>query len=163
MSRTDATATPGLRAVQVDDPRQVFARVPFMNMLQMRRDHSQGGKARMSIDARAELGNVIGALHGGVVVTLMDVAMASAAVSHVDFSRTAVSLTLTTSFLAPGTGTLTCDGELLSSDGQVAYCSAIVRDEAGRTAATGQGSFRYLPLPVNPWPSPEPRPNRSPP
>lgn len=149
MRRSDTKEASGLRAVQVDDPRQVFARVPFMSLLQMRRDHSQGGKARMSIDARAELGNVIGAVHGGVVATLIDVAMASAAVSHVDFSRTAVSLTLTTSFLAPGTGALTCDAELLSSDGQVAYCSAVVRDAAGLTIATGQGSFRYLAFPVN--------------
>lgn len=137
----------GPRPVTGDDPRQLFARVPFCTLLQMRREHSAGGHARMSLDAREELGNVIGALHGGVVSTLLDVAMASAAVSQVDFERTAVTLNLSTSFLEPGHGTLTADAQVVATDGQVAWCRAVATDAEGRTVARAQGSFRYLPLP----------------
>ena len=136
-----------MKAVTGTDPRQMFGKVPFGRLLQMRRDFSEGGRARLSIDAREELGNVIGAMHGGVLVTLMDVAMASAAVSHVDFQRTAVTLNLTSTFLEPGRGTLSCDAHLVRTDGQVAWCQAVVRDAQGRDIARGQGSFRYLPLP----------------
>lgn len=137
-----------MKAVTGHDPRQLFGKVPFGRLLQMRRDFSEGGRARLSIDAREELGNVIGAVHGGVLVTLMDVAMASAAVSFVDFQRTAVTLNLSTSFLAPGRGTLCCEGELVRSDAQVAWCQAVVSDADGQVVARGQGSFRYLPLPT---------------
>lgn len=145
------------RPVAVPDPRQIFSQVPFMAWLQMEREYSRHGKARLAIDAREELGNVIGAVHGGVVVTLLDVAMASAAVSHRDFQCTAVTLNLNTSFVEPGRGRLVCDGELLSCDEQVATCRAVVTDVEGRVVARGQGSFRYLPLPTVSATVPEPQ------
>jgi uncharacterized protein (TIGR00369 family) len=132
------------------DPRNVFAQVPFMQLLGVRREFSESGRARLVLDARGELGNVIGAVHGGAVLTLLDVAMASAAVSQRDFSRTAVTLNLDTSFLEPGRGLLTADGEVLQHDEDIALCAATVTDAAGRTVARALGSFRYLPLPGPP-------------
>ncbi|MDD0814065.1 PaaI family thioesterase [Curvibacter sp. HBC28] len=155
-TRTAPAAEPtqpaGPQPVAVHDPKQIFSQVPFMAWLQMRREFSEGGRARLSIDAREELGNVIGAVHGGVVVTLLDVAMASAAVSHRNFECTAVTLNLNTSFLGPGRGRLSCDGELLACDAQIATCRAVVTDAEGRVVARAQGSFRYLPLPKSSQP-----------
>lgn len=129
------------------DPRNVFAAVPFMQLLGVRREFSEGGRARLVLEARPEFGNVIGAVHGGVLVTLLDVVMASAAVSHRDFERTAVTLNLDSSFIEPGRGTLTADGEVIAHDDSVAWCRATVTDADGRAVALGVGSFRYLPLP----------------
>ena len=129
------------------DPRNVFAPVPFMRLLGVRREFSEGGRARLVLEERAELGNVIGAVHGGVIVTLLDVVMASAAVSRRDFSCTAVTLNLDSSFLAPGRGELTADGEVLEHDDDVAHCSATVTDARGTVVAQGLGSFRYLAFP----------------
>lgn len=129
------------------DPRNVFDAVPFMRLLGVQREYSKDGHARLTLDPQPELGNVIGAVHGGVVVTLLDVAMASAAVSRLDFTRTAVTLNLDTSFIEPGRGRLTADGEVIEQDGSVAMCRASVTDANGRLVAQGLGSFRYLPLP----------------
>jgi uncharacterized protein (TIGR00369 family) len=129
------------------DPHNVFDAVPFMRLLGVQREYSRDGRARLVLDPKPELGNVIGAVHGGVLITLLDVAMASAAVSRLDFSRTAVTLNLNTSFLAPGRGRLTADGEVLDQDGSVAMCRASITDAEGRLVAQGLGSFRYLPLP----------------
>jgi len=129
------------------DRRQLFGLVPFTRLLEARREFAEAGRARVAIDARPELGNVIGAVHGGVLVTLLDVVMASAAVSLFDFARTAVTLDLHTSFLEPGRGRLNADGEVLHHDDSVAWCSATVRDDSGRLVAQAQGAFRYLPLP----------------
>ena len=75
-------AAPRMKPVAASaDPRNVFAPVPFMQLLGVRREFSEGGRARLVLDARPEFGNVIGAVHGGVIVTLLDVVMASAAVS----------------------------------------------------------------------------------
>jgi uncharacterized protein (TIGR00369 family) len=130
------------------DPRNMFRHVPFTRLLDMQREFSEGGHARLVVDGRPELGNVIGSVHGGVVLTLLDVAMASAAVSLLDFTRTAVTLNLTTSFIEPGRGRLVADGHVLRHDEQVAWCTATVTDEQGKLVATAQGSFRYLPLPA---------------
>lgn len=127
--------------------RAIFAQVPFTRLLGARREFSEGGRARLVIDARPELGNVIGAMHGGVLATLLDVAMASAAVSLFDFTRTAVTLNMNTSFLEPGRGTLTADGEVVQHDDSVAWCRAAITDAEGRLVAQAQGSFRYLPMP----------------
>jgi uncharacterized protein (TIGR00369 family) len=129
------------------DPRNVFAAVPFMQLLGVRREFSEGGRARLVVDARPEFGNVIGAVHGGVIVTLLDVVMASAAVSRRNFERTAVTLNLDSSFIEPGRGTLTADGEVIAHDDNVAWCRAKVTDADGRAVALAHGSFRYLPLP----------------
>lgn len=139
-----------MKAVTTDDPRQLFQRVPFMGLLGMRREFSEAGRARLAIDPRPELGNVIGAMHGGVVLTLLDVVMASAAVSRVDFRQTAVSLNLNTNFVQPGHGTLVADGEVTGHDGTLVWCRARVTDAAGTLVAHADGTFRYLPLPGAP-------------
>lgn len=136
-----------MKTVTGTDPRQLFSQVPFTRLLGARREFSEGGRARLVIDPREDLGNVIGSMHGGVVVTLLDVVMASAAVSVFDFSCTAVTLSLTTSFLEPGRGRLTADGEVIQHDDSIAWCRAGVTDSAGRLVAQAQGSFRYLALP----------------
>jgi uncharacterized protein (TIGR00369 family) len=129
------------------DPRNVFASVPFMQLLGVRREFSQAGRARLVLNERPEFGNVIGAVHGGVIVTLLDVVMASAAVSSHDFQRTAVTLNLDSSFVGPGRGALTADGEVMSHDDSMAFCRATVTDARGGLIALAHGSFRYLPLP----------------
>jgi uncharacterized protein (TIGR00369 family) len=126
------------------DRHQAFNRVPFMHLLGVRREFSHGGRARLVVDARPELENLIGAVHGGVVATLVDVVMASAAVSKIDFTRTAVTLNLNTSYLRPGLGWLTADGEVVESDHEVAQCRAVVTDADGHVVARAVGAFRYL-------------------
>jgi uncharacterized protein (TIGR00369 family) len=127
-----------------DDRHQAFARVSFMQLLGVQRVFSHDGRARLVVGARQELENPIGAMHGGVVATLVDVVMASAAVSKIDFVRTAVTLNLNTSYLQPGRGRLTADGEVIDFDDEVAWCQATVSDESGCLVARATGSFRYL-------------------
>ncbi len=125
--------------------RQAFTGVPFTRLLGVRRDYAEGGRARLVLDARPEFENVIGAMHGGIVATLLDVVMASAAVSKVDFEMTAVTLSMNSSFVRPAHGRLTADGDVLAVDDAVALCQASVVDEGGHLVARAIGSFRYLP------------------
>ena len=136
-----------MQPVTSDNPLAIFAKIPFTRLIGMKRDFSEGGKAQISLDPHADLGNVIGAVHGGVVVTLLDVVMASAAVSRVNFQKTVVTLNLNTCFLEPGRGPLTAQGEVVSCDDDVAWCQSKVCDAQGRVVAKAQGSFRYLARP----------------
>ncbi len=148
-------AAPTHPAITGGDPRQIFDRVPFMKLLGMQRTLSEGGRAQLVLPDRPELGNVIGAVHGGVIATMLDVAMASAAVSARGFQQTAVTLNLNTQYLDPGRGALTANGELMHAEQDIAWCRAQVVDQHGRCVARAQGSFRYLPLPL-PVPAPHP-------
>jgi uncharacterized protein (TIGR00369 family) len=132
---------------QPADPCEAYAAVPFTRWLGLRRSFSEGGRARFELEPGPEHGNVIGAAHGGVLATMLDVAMASAAVSHVNFAMTAVTLGMSLGFLNPGRGRLVADGELLAVDAGVARCRAEVTDAQGLVVARAQGSFRYLARP----------------
>lgn len=132
---------------RADARRNMFSRVAFTRALGVQRAYSEGGRARLTVEGRPDLENVIHAIHGGVVLTLLDVVMASAAVSLVDFTKTAVTLNLNSSFLRPGRGSLVADGEVLESLDGVILCQGEVRDASGEVVARGMGSFRYLPLP----------------
>jgi uncharacterized protein (TIGR00369 family) len=132
-------------AAATEDRRQAFSTVPFTRLLGVRREFSEGGRARFVLDALPEHHNMIGAVHGGVVATLLDVAMASAAVSRFDFTMTAVTLSMHISFMQPGRGRVVADGEVLAVDDGIASCRASVVDDAGRLVAQAHGAFRYLP------------------
>jgi uncharacterized protein (TIGR00369 family) len=126
------------------EARSAFANIPFTRLLGVRREFSEGGRARMVLEPGTEFGNAVGAVHGGVVLTLLDVAMASAAVSQRDFECTAVTLNISSSFIEPGHGTLAADGEVLRHDRDIAFCRATVTDQGGRLVAHAIGSFRYI-------------------
>jgi uncharacterized protein (TIGR00369 family) len=88
---------------------------------------------------------MVGTTHGGVMATLLDVAMASAAVSRRDFQMTAVTLDMHCQFLRPGRGRLIAEGEVLAVEADTAMCRASVSDPDGTVVAQAHGSFRYVP------------------
>jgi uncharacterized protein (TIGR00369 family) len=133
-----------VKAAAASEARSAFADIPFTRLLGVRRAFSEGGRARMVLDPRVDFGNAVGTVHGRVVLTLLDVAMASAAVSQRDFECTAVTLSISSSFIEPGRGTLAADGEVLRHDRDIAFCRAVVTDPVGRVVAHAIGSFRYI-------------------
>ena len=109
-------------------------------------EHAEA-EARRNAYARVPFTRMMGVQRGGVILTMLDVVMASAAVSLVDFTKTAVTLNLNTSFLRPGLGRIVADGFALETNDGVISCSAEARDASGELVATALGTFRYLPLP----------------
>jgi uncharacterized protein (TIGR00369 family) len=91
--------------------------------------------------------NSLGITHGGVYVAMLDAAFGHAVTwcsvpGHV---RNCVTLSLTTSFLAPATsGVIKAIGRLDGIAERIATTSGEVVDEAGQLLAVGQGSFRYF-------------------
>src|SRR5206468_2058021 len=140
----DAARSLNGTAAMTIDPRNAFGAVPFTRLLGTQREFASGGRARFVLEPRDELQNMVNSTHGGVVATLLDVAMAGAAVSHLDFTMTAVTLDMHCQFLRPGRGRLIADGEVLGVDDGIALCRARVSDPEGGLVAQGQGSFRNL-------------------
>lgn len=123
-------------------------RIPFVETLGVDVVMAEGGRSRLELPLREALCNSLGVAHGGVLMTLLDVAMAQAARSphqpgH-DTSPRVVTIEMKTSFLRPGTGRLVAEGRVLHRTASLAFCEATVHGDDGRPAAHATGTFKYL-------------------
>ncbi|HEX6362079.1 MAG TPA: PaaI family thioesterase [Albitalea sp.] len=87
----------------------------------------------------AELLNNHASGHGGVVMMLLDSAMAHAALSSVGSAREVVTMDMHIAFMRPTSGRLLATGGGRS----VCFCEATVVDASGEVAARAMGTFRY--------------------
>ena len=132
------------------DLANVFHRVPFLKLLGVTRESSANGLACLRMPMRPEFTNLLDAAHGGVLMALLDTAMASAAVSSVDFQSSAVTLSINVTFLQPGRGTLTIEGQRTGGGRSICYCEGTVHDEQGTVLARAIGTFRFITLVLAP-------------
>ncbi len=135
--------------------------VPFAELLGLRIAHRERGLARVEVEARPDLMNSHQATHGGVVMTLADVALAVAAMTMDPQSRGAVTVELKVSFLQPGTGTLVAEGRCMRAGRSLCFSEGEVRDREGNIVAKALGTFRLRhggpPAGDAPVPSEDPR------
>ena len=117
--------------------------VPFLAWLDVRGIELREGRAMLKLALRPELLNSLGAAHGGVVCTLLDVAMAAAARSD-DLSLRAVTVGMSVQFMRPGAGELTATGTLLRLTKSLAFCEAELCDASGELLAKSSGTFKRL-------------------
>jgi uncharacterized protein (TIGR00369 family) len=104
------------------------------------------GRAVVELDVTGDHLNRSGVVHGGVLMTLLDVACGYAGTwtEAADGARLCVTLDLMTSFVAPAlAGRLTTVATVSGGGRKIFFARAEVRDEAGALLAMGQGSFRY--------------------
>jgi uncharacterized protein (TIGR00369 family) len=101
---------------------------------------------------RPELLNSWAVAHGGVLMSLLDVAMATAARSFDRAGPGVVTVEMKTSFMRPGEGeTLHASGKLLHRSSTLAFCEASVSNAQGQVCAHATGTFKYLrALPTQP-------------
>jgi uncharacterized protein (TIGR00369 family) len=117
--------------------------VPFLAMLDVRGVEWGDGFARLELTLRPELMNSLGAAHGGVVCTLLDIAMAAAARSDDPASRV-VTVDMSVQFVRPGAGVLTAEGRVARLTRSLAFCDADLRDANGELCAKSHGVFKRL-------------------
>ena len=118
-------------------------RIPFLLMIGAELAHEADGVAVVTIDLRPDLLNNHGGGHGGVVMSLLDSAMANAALSKVGYDREVVTIDLHVAFMKPATGRLTATGRATGGGRKVCFCEAEITNEAGEVTAKSMGTFRY--------------------
>jgi uncharacterized protein (TIGR00369 family) len=123
-------------------------RIPFVEELGLELWHFGGGKAELQVDlAEAHL-NSWAVAHGGVLMTMLDVAMAHAArSSNAGDAMTApgvVTVEMKTSFLRAAEGRLRAVGQLLHRTTTMAFTEGHVFDEDGHLCAHATGTFKFL-------------------
>jgi len=130
--------------------------IPFIEQsLGLTLEVFEGGASKLHFRPRAEHCNSFGVVHGGAVMTLLDVAMATAARSAVSPDMGVVTIEMKTSFMRPTparSGAGDTGGVLIIGEGHVlhrtrstAFAEGRVLDPQGNLCAMATGTFRYVP------------------
>lgn len=106
--------------------------------------HAADGEAELALTLQDWHLNSWGVAHGGVVMSLLDVAMARAGSSLTDQAPGNVTVEMKTSFFAPARGRLRAVGRVLHRSTTMAYCEAELFSADGSLAAKAMGTFKFL-------------------
>ncbi len=119
-------------------------RRPFYETLGIALLEARDGRSRVRMPANPGLANGRGDVHGGAIAALLDAALSSAARSSLPAGHSTATITYTTSFLLPGRGTLTAEGEVLRGGRTIVSVAARVLNEQGALVAHAVGSMRAI-------------------
>lgn len=139
-----AEVDPAMAAQKIKFP----LRIPFVEELGLELWGFGDGKAELRVDlAEAHL-NSWEVAHGGVLMTMLDVAMAHAARSGAGHDLASgpgvATIEMKTSFMRPGEGQLRALGTLLHKTTTMAFTEGSVFNEAGQLCAHATGTFKYI-------------------
>jgi acyl-CoA thioesterase len=120
--------------------------IPFIKELGVEYVSADNGTAVVALDIAPRHLNSWSVAHGGVLMSLLDVAMAVAGRSIFPDAGGAVTVEMKTSFLRPATAgsRLSATGKAFHRSSTMAFCEAEVRDEKERLIAKALGTFKYL-------------------
>jgi len=117
--------------------------IPFVNHLGFELKLFEGGLSELAYAPKPEHLNSFAVTHGGALMTLLDVTMATAARS-VQNDMGVVTIEMKTTFMQPARGQLSGKGRLMHRTATMAFAEATVFDEDGRACAHSTGTFKYV-------------------
>ena len=116
--------------------------VPFLKHLGVVAEMAEGGRSRISLDLRPELLNSFEVSHGGVIMTMLDVAMAVAARGLQKHPAGVMTIDMSASFLRAARGRIVAEGKVLRSGASLFFCEGEAHDESGELVAKSLGTFK---------------------
>ena len=125
-------------------------RIPFLDHLGVALVAFGQGRAELSLELRPELCNSMQVAHGGVVMTMLDAALAiagrAAHTDDYDAPVNTITVEMKTSFIRPGAGRLKVTAECVHKATRLMFCEGEARDGQGRLVARASGTFQlWLP------------------
>lgn len=118
--------------------------VPFVEHLGIRFTEKQPGVVRLRLDPRPEFENSWGSMHGGVLMTLLDVALASAGRSLDENCNGALTVELKINFIAAATGAVLAEGRAQRAGRSLIFSEGELKTENGTMLAKATGTFKLL-------------------
>ncbi|HSN21500.1 MAG TPA: PaaI family thioesterase [Usitatibacter sp.] len=116
--------------------------IPFASLLGIQLRERSAGHVVLELPLREELMNSAGTAHGGVLMTLLDVAMSVAARTAAPDVYFAVTMEMKTTFIATCSGLLVAEARCIHAARSVAFSEGEVREDAsGRLVARASGTF----------------------
>lgn len=129
--------------------------IPLVEHLGLRLERFADGEAELSLTLDPDVHtNSFKVAHGGLLMMMLDVAMAHAARSRnkdaPDGGPGIVTIEMKTSFMQPAKGPLVAKGRLIHRTATLAFTEGSVYDAAGRICSHATGTFKYVKrLPVD--------------
>jgi acyl-CoA thioesterase len=120
--------------------------IPFIKDLGVQFISAENGRAAVALDLTPRHLNSWSVAHGGVLMTLLDLAMAVAGRSLDPAAGGAVTVEMKTSFVQPANaGTrLIASAHAFHRSGAMVFCDGEVHDGEERLIAKAMGTFKYL-------------------
>jgi uncharacterized protein (TIGR00369 family) len=117
--------------------------IPFVEHLGFELVMMEGGASILRFEPKREHMNSFFVAHGGAIMTLLDVTLATAARS-MDKEIGVVTIEMKTSFMQPARGKLSARGHLMHRTASMAFTEGTIFDSEGRACAHATGTFKYV-------------------
>ena len=117
-------------------------RTPYYNFLGLEAVERVDGRSLIRLPHKPELTNSRDEIHGGAQASLLDVALSQAIRSVLPHGSKIATITLTTTHLAAGHGSLTAHGRVIRAGRSIATADGWIEGASGRKVATALGTFR---------------------
>ncbi len=123
----------------------VSVEIPFLNWLGAVLVKAENGHSEVRLTMQPQHRNSWQVCHGGVLMTMLDAALATAARSlHPEF-RGCATVDMNTTFVRPGDGgVLLAYGKCFHRSSTMAFCEGEVRDESGQLVSRASGTFKFI-------------------
>ena len=128
-------------------PKLFGVEIPFVSHLGFELVRMEGGESELKFLPRHEHLNSFLVTHGGAIMTLLDVTLATAARS-VDMEIGVVTIEMKTTFMQPCKGLLTGKGRLMHRTKSMAFAEGTIYDAEGKACAHATGTFKYVKRPA---------------
>ena len=117
-------------------------KVPFLKHLGVKPEMAGGGRSRFSLELRPEMLNSFEVSHGGVIMTMLDVAMAIAARTAHEHVGGIMTVEMSVSFIRSAKCRIVAEGRLLRGGRSLHFCEGEAFDEGGELVAKSLGTFK---------------------
>jgi uncharacterized protein (TIGR00369 family) len=117
---------------------------PFLKLLGVRCLSAELGNGEILLALKPEHNNTWEVAHGGVLLTLMDVAMAVAARSGDPSDRSVVTIEMKNNFMQAATGVVRVKASTVRRTATLAFCEAKLFNDQGEVCCMATGTFKYL-------------------
>ena len=118
-------------------------RIPFVSHLKILSETLGEGTARLSLPIEPHLTNSIGTVHGGVIMSLLDVALCTAARTLHPDSLGVITIDMSTSFIGGGSGArLLAEARVLKNGRSMIFVDGEAKNEDGSLVAKAIATVR---------------------
>jgi uncharacterized protein (TIGR00369 family) len=119
-------------------------KIRFAEHLGVRIDALDKGLARLSLEIKPEFTTSWGTVHGGAILSLLDITLSMAARTLYDPPRSIMTIDLSAQFIGTATGMLRAEGRVAHAGKSTLFCEGEVKNEAGELVAKAIGTFRSV-------------------
>jgi uncharacterized protein (TIGR00369 family) len=119
-------------------------KIRFAEHLGVRIDSLDKGIARLSLEVKPEFTTSWGTVHGGAILSLLDITLSMSARTLYNPPRSIMTVDLSAQFIGTATGMLRAEGRVTHAGKSTIFCEGEVKNEKDELVAKAIGTFRGL-------------------